>query len=100
MPLKGAFIFIAPNADPEVHKSVIDAGEVILTTVGVNSYEKAAEVAKKLADEGVAAFELCGGFGHKGTYMVSEAVKGKGVVGVIRFDIHPGLGNQSGDEIF
>nr|WP_300090354.1 DUF6506 family protein [Sedimentibacter sp.] len=100
MPLKGAFIFIAPQGDPEVHKSVIDTGDVILTTVGVNSYEKAIQTAKKLADEGVSAIELCGGFGHKGTFMVSEAVKGKAVVGAIRFDIHPGLGNKSGDEFF
>jgi len=100
MPLKGAFIFIAPNADPSVHKSVIDTGEVILTTVGVNSYESAVEIAKKLAEEGVTAFELCGGFGHRGTYLISEAVKGKGVVGVVRFDVHPGLGNKSGDEVF
>jgi len=100
MPLKGAFIFIAPNADPSVHKSVIDTGEVILTTVGVNSYESAEQVAKELAEEGVTAFELCGGFGHKGTYLISEAVKGKGVVGVVRFDVHPGLGNKSGDEVF
>ncbi len=100
MPLKGAFIFIAPNAKSSVHKSVIDTGEVVLTTVGVNSYEDAAVVAKELADEGVTAFELCGGFGHKGTYLINEAIKGKGVVGVVRFDIHPGLDNKSGDEVF
>ncbi|MFA9423771.1 MAG: DUF6506 family protein [Sedimentibacter sp.] len=100
MPLKGAFIFIAPHADSTVHRSVIDTGEVILTTVGVNSYENAVIVAKELAEDGVTAFELCGGFGHKGTYLISEAIKGKGVVGVVRFDIHPGLDNKSGDEVF
>lgn len=100
MPLKAAFIFIAPNGDPTIHNSVIDTGEVILTTVGVKSYESAVETAKKLADEGVTAFELCGGFGLKGSYLVSEAVKGKGVTGVVRFDVHPGLNNQSGDEVF
>lgn len=100
MPLKGAFIFIAPQGDPDVHKSVIDTGEVILTTVAVNSYEKAVETARTLADEGVSAIELCGGFGNKGTFMVAEAMKGKAAVGAIRFDIHPGLGNKSGDEFF
>jgi len=51
MPLRGAFIFIAPNGDPSVHKSVIDTGEVVLTTVSVKSYESAVEAAKKLVDE-------------------------------------------------
>ncbi|MEL7647540.1 MAG: DUF6506 family protein [Sedimentibacter sp.] len=100
MPLKGAFIFIAPNADSSIHKTEIDTGEVILTTVGVKSYEDAVEAAIKLADEGVTAFELCAGFGNRGTYLVSEAVKGRGVVGAVRFDLHPGLGNKSGDEVF
>ena len=100
MPLKGAFIFIAPNADSKIHRSVIDTGDVILTTVGVKSYENAVEEAVKLTDEGVTAFELCGGFGHKGAYLVREAVKDKGVTGVVRFDVHPGLGNKSGDDVF
>ena len=100
MALKGAFIFIAPNGNPEVHKSVIDTGEVILTTVSVKSYKEAVDTAKKLCDEGVTSIELCGGFGHAGTAMVSEAIKDKGVVGVVRFDLHPGLDNKSGDSIF
>jgi hypothetical protein len=100
MPLKGAFIFIAPNGNPDLHRSVIDTGEVILTTVSVNSYEAAVQVAKKLSKEGVTTFELCGGFGLKGAYLVSEAVKGNAVTGVVRFDIHPGLDNKSGDEFF
>ena len=32
--------------------------------------------------------------------MVAEAVKGKARVGAVRFDLHPGLGNQSGDDLF
>lgn len=100
MSLKAAFIFIAPNADPAVHRSVVETEQVTLISVGVSSYESAVDAAVKLVEEGVGAFELCGGFGHRGTAMVSEAVKGKAVVGVVRFDVHPGLGNKSGDEIF
>lgn len=100
MSLKAAFIFIAPNADPAVHRSVVETEQVTLISVGVSSYESAVDAVVKLVEEGVGAFELCGGFGHRGTAMVSEAVKGKAVVGVVRFDIHPGLGNKSGDEIF
>lgn len=100
MSLKAAFIFIAPNADPAIHRSAVETEQVTLISVGVSSYESAVDAAVKLVEEGVGAFELCGGFGHRGTAMVSEAVKGKAVVGVVRFDGHPGLDNKSGDEIF
>lgn len=100
MALKAAFIFIAPNTDPAIHRSVVETEAVTLISVGVSSYEAAVDTALKLVDEGVAAIELCGGFGNRGTAMISEAVKGKAAVGVVRFDIHPGLENKSGDEIF
>ena len=100
MALKAAFIFIAPNADPAIHRSAVETEQVTLIAVGVSSYEAAVAAAGQLVDEGVVAFELCGGFGNRGTAMVSEAVKGKAAVGVVRFDIHPGLENKSGDEIF
>jgi Zn-dependent alcohol dehydrogenase len=98
--LKAAFIFIAPNADPVNHRSVIETEQVTLITVGVQNYDSAVKEAVKLTDEGVVAIELCGGFGHNGTAMVSNAVKEKAVVGVVRFDHHPGLDNKSGDELF
>lgn len=100
MALKAAFVFIAPNADPKVHRTQIDTQDVTLITVGVDSYKSAVEASVSLVGEGVAAIELCGGFGHKGTQMIAEAVKGKAAVGTVRFDIHPGLGNKSGDELF
>jgi hypothetical protein len=68
--------------------------------VAVNNYAEAVKVCKELLDEGIAAFELCGGFGNIGTGMIAEALKGKAAVGAVRFDGHPGLGNKSGDEIF
>jgi len=83
-----------------VNKSIIDTGDVILTTVGVKSYEQAIVEAMKLVENGVTALELCGGFGHKGVGLVREAVKGKADVGVVRFDLHPGLNNKSGDDLF
>jgi hypothetical protein len=51
-------------------------------------------------DEGIQAIELCGGFGNVGTAKIVEAVGGKVPVGVVRFDVHPGLGGKSGDAIF
>lgn len=97
--LKAAFIFIAPEADPATHRSWVKTPKVHLLAVGVGSYDQAVAVAKELVEkEGIGAFELCGGFGHAGAAKVAAAV---GVpVGVVRFDIHPGLGNASGDSLF
>ncbi len=98
--LKAAFIFVAPDTDPSKHRTVIDTPAVELIVVGVKNYDEACRVAKELVEEGVKAIELCGGFGHIGVAKVVEAVDGKAAVGVVRFDIHPGLGGRSGDEFF
>ena len=98
--LKAAFIFVAPEADPKKHRAVVETPAVELHVVGVKNYEEARETAKKLVEEGIEAIELCGDFGHKGVAKVVEAVEGKVPVGVVRFDLHPGLEGKSGDEIF
>ncbi|MGB9791911.1 MAG: DUF6506 family protein [Thermacetogeniaceae bacterium] len=100
MALKAAFIFVAPEADPEKHRAVVQTPVVELTVVGVSDYRAAVKAAEKLVEEGVTAIELCGGFGVEGTAEVKKAVKGKAVVGVVRFDNHPGLEFKSGDELF
>ena len=71
-----------------------------LTAIGVSTYEQGVAAAVEMAEAGCTAIELCGGFGIRGTYMVQEAVKGKARVGAVRFDLHPGLENKSGDELF
>ena len=53
-----------------------------------------------MVHEGIQAIELCGGFGNEGTAIVTQSVEEKIPVGVVRFDIHPGLGGKSGDAIF
>lgn len=98
--LEAAFIFIAPGADPAVHRGTVETPGVRLTSIGVETYEQGVAAAVEMAEAGCTAIELCGGFGIRGTYMVAEAVKGKARVGAVRFDLHPGLGNQSGDELF
>lgn len=100
MKLNAAFIFVAPEADGKINRSVIETPKVILTTVGVKDYEEAVETAIELANNGVGAIELCGGFGNEGVALVTKAVKGKALVGVVRFDHHPGLDHKSGDELF
>jgi hypothetical protein len=100
MTLKAAFIFVAPEADPEKHRAVLNTPIVELTCVGVKNYAEASKVAAGLVSEGIVAIELCGGFGIEGTALVKQAVAGKAVVGVVRFDTHPGLQFKSGDDIF
>jgi hypothetical protein len=99
MALKAAFIFLAPDVDPQKHRQTVFTPSVELTAVAVNNYDEAVEVCKALVEEGIGAFELCGGFGNIGTAMVAEALQSKAAVGVVRFDGHPGLGFKSGDEI-
>ena len=100
MALKAAFLFIAPQADPIRHRSVLNTPVVELTTIGVKDYAEAEKVAFELVQAGGGAIELCGGFGINGVARVNRAVAGKAVVGVVRFDNHPGLQFKSGDDIF
>ena len=100
MALKAAFIFLAPEVDPDKDRETVVTPQVELTAVAANNYKEAEEVALKLVEEGIEAIELCGGFGNKGTARIAEAVAGKAAVGVVRFDGHPGLGGKSGDELF
>ncbi len=98
--LKAAFLFLAGGADSAKDRETTKTPSVELTAIGVKDYADAAAVAAELYKAGYGALELCGGFGHKGTAMVVDAVEGKIPVGVVRFDIHPGLDNQSGDKLF
>ncbi|RLB76902.1 MAG: hypothetical protein DRH06_04965 [Deltaproteobacteria bacterium] len=100
MALKAAFMFLAPGAEAKKHRSLVSTPEVELVVVGVADYSAAENIAVELVAEGVAAIELCGGFGHVGTSRVVQAVEGKAAVGVVRFDCHPGLDGKSGDTIF
>lgn len=99
--LKAAFMFVVPDADPSEHRVTISTPAVVeLIVVGVKDYQQAIQVSKELVNQGVQAFELCAGFGQIGVAKVVQAVKDKAVVGVVRFDRHPGLEFKSGDEMF
>jgi hypothetical protein len=100
MALKAAFIFVAPEGDPAEHRAWVKTPQVEVLSVAVRDYAAAAALASELLKEGIQAIELCGGFGAAGVAKIVDAVEGKIPVGVVRFDIHPGLGNQSGDKIF
>lgn len=100
MKVNAAFIFVAPEVDYKIHRSVIDTPVVHLTVVGVKNYDEAELVAKEVVEQGVKAIELCAGFGNEGIARISKAVKGKASVGAVKFDHHPGFDFKSGDELF
>lgn len=100
MTLKAAFIFLAPEVDPQKDRQTVLTPQVELTAVAANNYAEAETVAVELVNAGIEAIELCGGFGNRGTARIADAVAGKAAVGVVRFDGHPGLGGKSGDELF
>lgn len=100
MKVNAAFIFVAPEIDYKIHRSVIDTPVVHLTVVGVKNYDEAELVAKEVVEQGVKAIELCAGFGNEGIARISKAVKGKASVGAVKFDHHPGFDFKSGDELF
>lgn len=100
MKVNAAFIFVAPEADYKVHRTVLDTPVVNLTVVGVKNYSEAETVAIELVSQGIKAIELCAGFGNEGIALISKAVRGKASVGAVKFDHHPGLGFKSGDELF
>lgn len=98
--LKAAFIFIAPEADSRQHRAVIATPAVELTVVGVRDIRSSVAAVAELVGQGIEAIELCGGFGHEGVAAVKKAAQQRAVVGVVRFDIHPGLAGKSGDDVF
>jgi len=81
-------------------RTEMDYGPGLMIVIGVKNYQVACEEAVKVAEEGVILLELCGGFGTVGHAMVTQAVKGKCQVGVVRFDNHPGFDGDTGDSRF
>ncbi|MDR1486612.1 MAG: DUF6506 family protein [Deltaproteobacteria bacterium] len=101
MSLKAAFVFLAPNSNPQTHQAWVKTPEVEVLSIAVSNYADAEKLVEKLiADENIKAIELCGGFGHEGVSRIKKQAAGRAAVGVVRFDLHPGLGNKSGDDLF
>ena len=93
------FIFVNDTADLNERAS-IETESLIIVTIGVKNYAEAGRVAKEYVDKGAVAVELCSAFGPKGTAVVIDAIEDRVPVGVIRFDKHPGVGQESGDKKF
>ncbi len=82
--------------EPQIKEMELETMTMVL--IGVGSYEMACKEAVKIADQGAKLIELCGGFGVKGQAEVMDVLKGKAMVGAVRYDIFPGYDNTSGDE--
>jgi len=93
------FIFVNGTADVN-ERATIETDNLILVTVGAKNYEEAGRVAKEYVDKGAVAVELCSAFGPKGMAIVIDAIEDRVPVGAIRFDKHPGVGQESGDRLF
>jgi hypothetical protein len=99
MKRKVCFMFVSASITDTI-RTEMEYGPGMMIVIGVKNYQVACEEAVKVADEGVILLELCGGFGTVGHAMVTQAVKGKCQVGVVRFDNHPGFDGDTGDSRF
>jgi len=98
---KLTFMYVTKNGDPEKHSVIVPSPEHLeMHIVAVKDIKQAEEVAKKLVTEGTKIIELCGGFCHQGVARIAKAVQGKAKIGVVRFDCHPALDGNSGDDIY
>lgn len=84
---RSAFVAMAPDVDPAVHRSVIETPIYSLTSVLVRNEDEALTVCREMArTDGVHSFVLCPGFTNRGVGRIVEAV-GDGVsVNVARGD--------------
>lgn len=87
MAFVAAFLAHAPDADPSVHRAVVETPRYKLLVAVVRSQEQAvAECRRLVEEEGIHAVMLCPGFTHREVAEIAEAV-GEGVsVNVARGD--------------
>ncbi|NNU78013.1 DUF6506 family protein [Clostridium estertheticum] len=57
MKVNAAFIFIAPEVNCKIHRTVLDTPVVNLVVVGVKNYNEAETIAIELVSQGVKAIQ-------------------------------------------
>ena len=91
MAFKVACLVLAPDADPDNHRALIQTSKVHLTGVMVKDPQQAVQVAQELSrNEGVHEIMLCPGFTHQAVSAIVDALEHKVTVSVARSDI-PGV---------
>ena len=91
MAFKVACLVLAPDADPNNHRALIQTSKVHLTGIMVRDSQQAVQVARELSrNERVHEIMLCAGFTHQAMSAIVEALEQKVTVSVARSDI-PGV---------
>jgi hypothetical protein len=81
------FIFLSPESDPAIHRSVIESSGFKTTVVAVPDPSRAVAVAVALLADGVQLLELCGAFGPHWTSLVLEATGRRVPVGSVSYGV-------------
>ena len=100
MKFQCAFIYVAPNFNPDEQRAVIPGQDIDMNVIGCSTYDQAEIAAKEMVEKGCTAIELCAGFGNEGIARIKRAVGDGIAVGAVKFDFHPAFEFKSGDEIF
>ena len=81
------YIYLGPDLDPTVTRSVMKSGNFTFVTVGIDfkQKEKVIDVAKEAVANGAQVIELCGGFGPLWIAKVTEAINGQVPVGSVMY---------------
>jgi len=85
--LKGAYIFVMPDADPSKHRARVVTQSLDMSVIGVRDFAQAADTACILVKDGVKFIDLCSGFGPAGAAKVINAVGDKIPVSAACFGI-------------
>lgn len=86
------FMAHSPDANPEIHRSMIDTGKFNLWTVVVRDQDEALRIAKQMVQANeIDSILLCPGFAHLDVAEIFTAFDGKVGVSVARGD---GLSGQ------
>lgn len=82
-----AYIFLGPELDPKLHRSVIKTDALTYTTIGIDFLhkEQVIDVAKEVVASGAQMIELCGGFGPIWIAKVYEAIGNSVPVGGVAY---------------
>ena len=87
MVFKTLFLAHAPDAEYEIHKSIIDTGKYKLITVIVKTQEEAIKVCIDIyKKEKIHSVILCPGFTHSNVADIFTSLEGKVSVNVARGD--------------
>ena len=71
--LKGAYIFVMPDADPSKHRARVVTQSLDMSVIGVKDFAQAADIARSLVEDGIKFIDLCSGFGLAGASTVINA---------------------------